>query len=213
MLKVFATVSMAAMLAAPVTAQHVQQPLSSFSQAQKARQDLDFGAVCLLRREQDSVKHFLGLYPYSDDASRMSAYLAKNECIDGSAGPIELQFSPEIVRGVLYKALYDRDFANAASALAPSSPNYAAEAQGQPDSQEYVATRSFADCVARKSPAAARALVMADAESSAELAAVHDLQMDLDPCMTAGKVAPLNRARLAGLLAEALYRISDKQGG
>jgi hypothetical protein len=168
------------------------------------------GAECLVDAKSNIVTNFLALFPGSSDAARQAGYLSKIECVSSATGAYEVTYSPEILRGALYKALYVRDFADRVPGLAATSPDFHVDtAGGRPeDARDYVVMRQFAECVVRKDTAAARALVLAPTESSGEAAAFRDLQPDLSPCFVQGGSAQISKSAFTGLVAEALYRLS-----
>lgn len=197
-------------LPAPVFAQG--KPLSTLEQAKEVRRSLDYGARCLLRTRPDNVRHFLGLFPDSKDGVRAAAYLIRTDCVDGAAGPIDLTFAPSVLRGALFKALYIAEHADGAPPIAANSPDYRIEAHGAgaDAARDYAADRQFADCVVRKDPDAARAMVLAEVESPAEMAARARLDPDLGACTTQ-KDAVYSRMKLSGLIAESLYRLTARK--
>jgi hypothetical protein len=191
----------------------LNKAVSTMAQAKAARRALMLGVQCLLDQRPTNVRSFLKMYPDSRDGVRAAGYLNSGDCVDGQAGGQPIRFGPAMLRGVIYKVMYQRAFADRAPALRPSI-DFAADVKGQPDPSgaAYLAAREFATCVVRRDPAAARSLVLAEVESADELNALGAVQPTFEGCMQKGQVE-LSRSGVTGVIAEVLYRLSASGDG
>lgn len=196
-------------------AQLLNKPVGTVEQAKAARQSLEGGARCLLDERPSNVRSFLKMFPASKDAARSANYLNQGDCVDGSAGNQDMHFGPAMLRGALYKALYNREFGTTAPAIADGQLDLAADTSGQNDADvgDYTKNRAFAECVVRKDPDSARALALAPAETTLEKAAFEKLEPAVGACAVQHKIVDLSRATIAGLIAEVTYRLSKRTSG
>lgn len=163
-------------------------------------------AVCVLLRYRSRVEAFLATPPASEEALRVGTRIATGECLhDG-----ELRFKELLFRGGLYEALYERDFRRAPARDVSAAPPIDYAAGGAAADQ--VALRLFADCTARANPDAARSLILSAVGSGAENAAFAALGEALGGCLVAGERVAFSRPVLRGVIAEALYRLSQAAG-
>ena len=176
------------------------------------RQALGAGVQCLVDADPQRARQFIDSYPGSKDAARRAGYFDRSECVVSATRAQTIEFSPALYRGALYKVFYAQDFGDAPARVVEGSPNFGNDVTGEDaaKARDYVVMRQFAECVVRKDTPTARQLVLAPAESPAERAALRALQPILGPCMIQGGSAALSKAMLTGLIAEALYRVSDR---
>ncbi|UVO52143.1 hypothetical protein M0208_17090 [Sphingomonas sp. SUN019] len=202
-----------AMTALPAAAQmqtEIPKAVGTMSQAQQARRALATGAQCLLREKPSNVRSFLRMDPDSRDAARTATYLNRGDCVDGSTGSISMQFSAAALRGALFKASYINDYADAAPPLTNTPVAVQGDVSAGQDNP--VKQRRFTECVIRRDPAAARAVVLADTESAAEQAALIALQPAFEACLSE-KSGDMTKSMFAGVLAETLYQMAGPTGG
>lgn len=193
-----------------------QVPLQSIEQAKQVRRALAGGAECLLATRMGSVKVFLAKFPTSKDGVRMARVLVAGDCVDGSSGTQELMFSPDVIRGALFKAMYIQKYSGANVRMMPNAPDFALDVGANPAAlaDPYLAVRKFGACVVARDPRASRDLVLAKVETDAEYTAFAALREPLATC--AGAIAdlpPVSRSMVVGAVAEVLYRSTEPVGG
>ncbi len=176
------------------------------------RQALGDGVQCLVDADPQRARQFIDSFPGGKDAARRAGYFDRSECVVSATRAQTIDFSPALYRGALFKAFYIQDYGNGPARLVEGSPNFGSDVTGADaaTARDYVVMHQFAECVVRKDGETARKLVLARVESPAERAALRTLQPILGPCMIQGGSAEVSRATLTGLIAEALYRITDR---
>lgn len=180
-------------------------PDGKISEAERGRVTLARYAECLVARRRVAVERALEL-KYGAEAFAAFGRLAIDECLaDG-----RLRFSPVAMRGPLFLALYRAKYGRQPTppAVPADSVDFAKAAQltsDEPAFGEFVAIRSFADCVVRRAPGPVHAALQSTVGTSAETQAYQALAPDLSPCLPAGQSFRLNKLVLGGLLAEVFY--------
>jgi hypothetical protein len=163
---------------------------------------------CVVLRNRRGVERFLALIPGSPDWSRAGARIATSDCLYNG----QLRFQPPMFRGALYEALYRIDFRARPIpdlAAAPAVDYAGADTASLNETQRgWVALQSFADCVVRAAPSAARALVLSGIGASEERRAFALVTPALGPCLVAGVELRFSRPVLRGLISESLYRLT-----
>jgi hypothetical protein len=160
-------------------------------------------AVCSLRANPVAADAFVSHgTPAADSAG--FGQLLDDRCLPRDGYP---PLDPRLVRGALYEAMYDRDYASGgpidfANAPAPTVPG-----DGVNPSLD-AALLQFGACVVRAAPADARALLASQQGSSGEAASIAALNPHLSPCMVRGLTITFSAPMLRGVLAEAMYKLS-----
>lgn len=215
--RILAGLTAGALLAGPITAQVpgsvLKEPVGTMEQAKFARRVLVNGVTCLLDQRPSNVRSFLKMFPDGKDAARAATYLNQGDCVDGQSGGQQMRFGPAMLRGAIYKAMYIRAFGTAVPELG-ATPGFAAETDGQSSDagRAYVAARAFGECVVRRDPGTARALVLAEVESTDERKALTAIAPSFAGCMQKDQ-PELTRAGVTGVIAEVLYRLSKPESG
>lgn len=124
-------------------------------------------------------------------------------CLRNGAPPLD----PRLVRGSIYEAMYERDFASGGARTFDSVPPLAMPTQGTNPAFEGALLR-FGECVVRAAPADARALLASEPGGGDETSAIAALNPRLSPCMTSGLTVTFSAPVLRGVIAEALYKLS-----
>jgi hypothetical protein len=119
-----------------------------------------------------------------------------------------LTMPQSLLRGAIFRAAYNRDFASRALTFSEQPIDYAVylEEQKSPEAVRYLVLLDFADCVVRAEASNARAFAIAIPGSKGEKDALAVLQPQLGPCFPAGVNVTFNKSILSAVLAEALYR-------
>ncbi|MBC7985058.1 MAG: hypothetical protein H7X93_00070 [Sphingomonadaceae bacterium] len=176
---------------------------------EEARRVLAVYARCIVGRygEQSRLAAFLAAPPGSRLAGRIGQQLASSACLESHG----LRFHEELFRGVIYQALYHRDFAAAPIpdfAGVPASDALPASDGESRGPESAILLRRYANCVTRADPRAVRALVMSGTTEDDEAAAFVALRDPLSACLGDGEIR-FSRTMLRGLLAESLYRLTE----
>ena len=163
-------------------------------------------ARCMLQRNRRKIEPALLSQHYNTGRGIDVPNLASSDCL--AEGVLKMPY--QILRGSYFTVLYREKFGDGPPALPSSSLNFHDGAvepftDGQ---RQWVALRQFADCAARRNPAAAHAAVIAEPGSAADTAAFKALGPSLSACLPSGTTLKFSRAMLSGLFAEVMYRQS-----
>lgn len=166
-------------------------------------------ARCLYDLDRRGVERLSALVPGTNDYAQLAKRVAVNQCI--STG--DMKFRHSSLQGALFLYRYKAEFGSRTPILKADPIDYAALAGGTDEwSRRFVAYRKFAQCVVRTDPVASRALVLGPVGSANEAAAIQTLSPALGSCIDKGVTINLTKERLSGLVAEALYRLSTRDG-
>lgn len=193
-------------------------PMGAQADSEKEKQDearivmRDF-AQCLVGsfspKRVQQIDAFLAVSPYAPGASDMARKFVTAECLSSRyAGSYvsRLQMPPPLLRGALFRARFERQFAKrAVGAFAP----YDVKASWHvPRTDRFALPQAIGECAVREDPVNARAVIDADVGSKREDAAFAALVPTLQKCMPSNGTFRFSRAVLEALLAEALYNLS-----
>jgi hypothetical protein len=162
-------------------------------------------AQCLLRTSRKAATDWLDART-DDEAQRLQQRLVNPDClVEG-----ELRMPDMVVRGALYSALYREQFGRTPFnlTLQPLTSNQVPAASSDPTKQSLATVVTFADCLVRKYPTAARGITLAAPGSTEESQYLNLLMPYLSSCLVQGTTLQLSKAVLIGGVAEALYRES-----
>ena len=120
-----------------------------------------------------------------------------------------------VMRGLLYEALYRKDFvhAGAGATFAAAAPvEYRSDGDDKPGSlaRNYRALMRIGDCAVRAAPALARDLVLSTVASADEDRAVAALSPAWQGCMPHGAQLSFSPEMMRGTIAEPLYRLTER---
>ncbi|MEG3181248.1 hypothetical protein [Sphingomonas sp. LT1P40] len=173
-------------------------------------------ADCIVadRSNAAAVTRFLREFP--DDGAKSQAGIAVfgQDCIGRRfVGTMSLSISWASLRGALYPALYRREFGKggppaAIAALEPLSLTTEFDRDTATLPADYRPRRFLGDCVARRAPQEAHALLMAKPYSKSENLAVDRLKGTLAICLPKGQVFRLNRDGLRAYIGEAMVKLA-----
>ncbi len=184
------------------TASSTRDLLPPADRAQAERVMRSF-AQCVVRGQGGKARALLASVPGSAaERAILSGFAARrNGCLQSGS----LRMKGDWMRGAIAEQYYLRSYPDAVTEAArPDAP--ADSSAGRPP---YLA---YASCVAARDPAGADAVLRAEAGSVAEKSAYRQVMPALSSCLAGGENARLaiDRTRLRGLLAEALY---DRRAG
>lgn len=164
-------------------------------------------ARCIYDLDKRNVDSMLDQVPGTDGYAKAARRAVVNQCL--ATGDMRFQHSS--IQGAAFIHKYRTSFGRVAPTLREMPFDYAALAANAPEEWKgrYLAYRRFGECVVRRDPAAARALVMGPIGSDKETAAIRALAPSFSACIDAGVNANFTKERLSGVVAEALYRLSE----
>jgi hypothetical protein len=169
------------------------------------------------RSYRAAVAAFERAVPGTPEGAAAAHKAADLSCLNNAAqrkrSRITMRLQPETFRDALYPALYRRRFPQAPSPAALSAlppmelaPEFDGDVAALP--QGYTARRSLGDCVARRDPVNAHAMVVAGVGKPAEAAAVAALKPAIAACLPAGTTLRLDLAALRAYTGESLYKLA-----
>lgn len=208
-----ALVTAAAILAAPTGALAGDSAKAAKVAKDDGRMVMRDFAKCLVGKYSvklsKNIDAFLAMSPYAAGAGEMGRKLAIPDCLSSRyAGTYVsmLRMAPPLLRGALFHARYERQFARRpVGAFAP----YDVKASWHvPLEDQFAPYQAIGECAVRADPGSSRAVMDADIGSKAEDAAFAALVPALQKCMPQNGTYRFSRAVLEGLLAEALYNLS-----
>lgn len=157
------------------------------------------------------------LKPYGGAGTNtMIDKLLRSNCLNGRGkddmAPV-LKFPRPVFRAVMFDALYRQSFGTAAPVTdfsnVPALVYAVAEDVNEETARPYLVSMALGDCVARRDPAGARALLVTEVESADETAALQALVPAFQACVPEGAELKLTRWKARGTLAEPLFRLTQ----
>jgi hypothetical protein len=178
-------------------------------------------ASCIVKTRRSEAVSALNAPFGGDDTSGRFVQLASSSCLhDPDQGPfptrpVLLRMPPLVMRGLLYESLYRKDFGklDRSIAIAAAAPiAYLAAGDGAVGSlgRNYRGLMLIGDCIVRSAPTEARVLVLSAVASRGEATAIEALGPALGTCVPAGRKISFSPEVLRGMIAEPLYRLSDR---
>jgi hypothetical protein len=178
-------------------------------------------ANCIVKARRSEAVGTLNAPFGGDDTSGRFLQLASSSCLhDPDQGPfptrpVLLRMPPLVMRGLLYESLYRTDFGkqDRSGAIAAAAPiEYLAAGDGAVGSlgRNYRGLMLIGDCIVRSAPAQARVLVLSAVASRGEVTAIEALGPALGTCVPAGRKISFSTEVLRGMIAEPLYRLTDR---
>lgn len=174
------------------------------SDAERGRMAAAAFADCAVMRRKQDVAAFL-VAPYSSrDSEQAMRKMAVSDCLSGG----RLTMPARLMRGALFRAVYNRDYGPDDMALASEPPNYANLVSNplNVDDATQILMLEFASCLIRTNRAEARNLLIAQVGSSKEKAAFSALVPLMGTCFPKGKSVELSKSVVTAVIAEAMYR-------
>ncbi|MGQ0659270.1 hypothetical protein [Sphingosinicella sp.] len=177
-----------------------------------ARRTMEAFAACVVSRQSGRVVALSRLRIDSDQYARVYRNLFDNtddECLSGSGS---LYFSPSLLRGGIFQALYAREFRSGAptdfSAVTTTGYRQLYEGELHPEVHSAVALEQFGECVSRADAAGVQTLLRQIAGSAGERAAIQALAPRFAACIPRNETIRFSPSVLKGALAEGIYRLS-----
>ena len=163
-------------------------------------------ARCIYDLDRRTVDKMLDQVPGTEGYAKAAQRAAVNQCL--ATG--DMRFQQSSLQGAVFLYKYRLGFGRAVPTLREAPFDYAALAASAPADWKgrYLAYRRFGECVVRRDPVAARALVLGPIGSGAEAGAFQTLAPSFSACIDAGVNANFTKERLSGVVAETLYRLS-----
>lgn len=184
--------------------------LASASPVEKARVMMNDFALCHATRGRKKIEQINAKQPVPVLAAQQYDNLLSgtSDCLTNSS----LSFNAEIFSGASFLAMLRLDYRQADRVPALHSVDYMKLADVvAPEGRQYVATRSFAQCVVMAAPRETAALLFSRELSKSEDEAFASVSPHLGPCLAAGQEVKFSRTIIYGLLAEAMYRAAKAQ--
>ncbi|WP_294333177.1 hypothetical protein [uncultured Sphingomonas sp.] len=177
--------------------------------------------VTAQKARQPAIQAFLRTIPDRPGFYEASMKAADLTCLNRAAArmqsKIEMRLQPDSFRDALFPSLYRREFGKTGpviglKALPPLrlSSEFDGDAAELPG--DFVAGRLFGDCVAREDTADAHALLLAQAASAEESAAIDRLKPAFTACIKQGQTVRLTRAAVRATVGEAMLKLSRAAG-
>jgi hypothetical protein len=158
-----------------------------------------------------NLEALLNHSPRSPEAIRGFAGLANRSCFAQRSGVgqrmNEFGFTPELLRGQLFRALYRRQFPELRTVSVPSAES--ADIWHVPAEDAFYPMQMLGECVVRLAPDVSRAAVF-DHEpgDEGEDGAFAELTPHLSRCIAPGSTIRFSRGLLEGVMAEAIYHFT-----
>jgi hypothetical protein len=163
---------------------------------------------CLLKRFPKYAER-VALEPvHTDEYFKLIDRMVIADCLSNG----EIRFPVNIVRSAVIEALYIEQFGRSGpTEFAQVLPidylaGYPAELPGK--ARSVVALAKFGDCVSRKDPIDARALVVSFPGSSDETQRLAALSPSFNGCVIRGEKLTFSRSVIRGAVSEGLFRLS-----
>lgn len=166
-------------------------------------------AICAVYREPNKALRIVNTAAATQESWDLidSFFATYDECL--SSGGIK--FPADLVRGYFFRALYLRYYRKTGPTDFSTVQTRYRELYGpemtQPEMVDF-AFQEFAECVVKANPTVARKLQLSRAGSQSEIEAFSGLGPQLSACLTIASEIKFSKAKLKGVLAEALYRYS-----
>jgi hypothetical protein len=180
-------------------------------------------AKCVVALRRTETLAALGM-PFGDAASRTRlGSLFAPECLNRlierniPTEPSQLGMAPLLARGLLFEALYAKDFGRSATIASFGTVpgvGYPAAALDGPDplGRDYRALMRIGDCAVRAAPQEARQLLRTKVASGEEGRAISALDGAWSRCLpAAGKKLVFTPEVVRGTIAEPLYRLTQSR--
>jgi hypothetical protein len=210
--------SILALLAMTVSTGAHAQTTSSVNQARIALRDY---AECLvsdydrpLAGDRDrpiakEINAFLSTSPTAPASTRAASLLNTDVCVKGrnQTDIDSIRFAPVLLRGALFRAKFLK-LERSASESGAFPPYDASAPWHLAHSDSFAILQAIGECTVRENPAQARIAISAGVGSAEESNAYAALVPSLTKCMPQDGTYTFSRARLEGLMAEALYFLS-----
>lgn len=174
----------------------------------EARAIIEDYATCLVKRRYNPVKKALAYASESHEQRKALISLSQKECLANG----ELRFDVGFIRTSLYKALVRRDFSRSQVVFDETPIDYLADSakvSGPAYVASYASLLQFADCVVRRNPQVVQQLLLSQAGSGQENAALNSIYPELGKCVGATSQLTFGKVTLIGLLAEVFYREAE----
>ena len=167
-------------------------------------------ARCIYDLDRRSVDKMLDQVPGTEGYTKAAQRAAVNQCL--ATG--DMRFQQSSLQGAVFIHKYRAAYGRSTPMLREAPFDYATlSASASADWKgRYLAYRRFGECVVRRDPVAARAMVIGPIGSGAEAGAFHTLAPSFSACIDAGLNANFTKERLSGVVAETLYRLSASGG-
>jgi len=155
------------------------------------------------------INAFLNASPTAKEAYRAASQLNTSVCVKGRNGTdIDiLRFPSTLLRGALFRAKYLK-LAGDPNGRATFPPYDAAASWHLPHNDPFAVLQAIGECTVRENPAQARVAISANVLSVDESNAYAALLPSLTKCMPQNGTFTFSRARLEGVMAEALHFLS-----
>lgn len=196
---------------------------------EEARIASHFLGQCTVKREHDLARAFVlagGDWKQVEPAGRR---LVQGECLPKSS--MASIMTNDAMLGSLAEALIQADGiavpANGFAAVTPlayvePTPVRTTDKSGKPLSEDRIESQKrgiakrvaantrlrFGECIVRREPVLARAVLDTALDTDAELATIKALSPAMSQCLSAGETVGFDRATLRGAFAVALYRLT-----
>jgi hypothetical protein len=181
--------------------------VSGTTKTDARRTTRDYG-VCVLKRFPKYGER-VALEPvHTDQYNKLLDRMIISDCL--SLG--ELSFPPNVVRSSIIEALYVQEFGRSGPTDFSQVPpidylaGYPAELPG--NARTIVALAKFGDCVSRKDPTNARALVVSFPGSGDEKQRLSALGPSFNACVIKGEKLTFSRSVIRCAVSEGLFRLS-----
>ena len=191
----------------PKRAQIVQSGESS------ARLVLFNFAQCIYARKSSGVERLMQLPIDTPEYEALYKVLfdgVGDSCIEGDGS---LKFTDGLLRGALFEAAYIKKFGskrfNDLTLEQTASTGVTYSQPMSPVAQTQALLQSFARCVVLLDTPSVRSLILASPGGSRENILTSALAPKLGQCLITGQKVEFSKPSLRGILAEALYRMTD----
>jgi hypothetical protein len=174
------------------------------SEAERGRIAVAAFADCAIVRRKQDVAAFITA-PYSSRESRQAmSNMAVSACLSDG----RLMMPPPLMRGALFRAVYNRDYAQSEVMFAAAAPDYTSSVTDtmNVDDATQVLMLDFASCVIRSNRDGAKDMLLARVGSDKEKAAFSSLVPSMGACFPKGKSVELSKSMATAVIAEAMYR-------
>ena len=180
-------------------------------------------ARCAVSGNRTAILAYLAKPVGNDDADAVTKALPW-QCLDRAIGrPLIAQSALHapalLIRGLLFEALYAKDFGpqfEAPDFKQVPPQQYAVvgvDPVGQSQRHDYRALMKIGDCVVRAAPSKVRALLASAAASKAETDAITEISGVWTSCLPGHRALPFSVEMMRATVAEPLYRLSELGAG
>lgn len=178
-------------------------------------------ALCLISRDDrplvgdrtrpriSDIDKFLSLSPLSREGSSAARVLNTERCVqtrDHQPSYVTLAFQPQLLRGAIFRAKFERAMARQPL---PEFPEYNSAARWHfPPQDKFAVLQAIGECTVRANPEATRAAIESRVDSAEENRAYAALTPALSRCIPGSGEFTFSRALLESVFAEALYQLT-----